>query len=171
MRMPFSTPARLLTGTERRPRGASAPGAGGAGGAGDAAVAGAGGAGVRDDRAVPLAGGAGAARDDLAQEGALDALHLAAAAARLAGGQVGAGRGAGAGALGAQHGGVDRDRRLDAERRLHQVELEAQDRVGAGPGARPGATALAARRGAEEGVHDVLEADERAAGTARAGTA
>src|SRR5262249_15120613 len=69
------------------------------------------------------------------------------------------------GAGGAQHRGVDRDWRLDAERGLLQIELEAQDRVGARPGARP----RAPRRGrAKERVHDVLEADERAA-SARTG--
>ena len=53
-----------------------------------------------------------------------------------------------------------------AERGLVQVELQPQDRVGAGPGAR----AWSARgRVAEERVHDVLEADERAgAGAGRA---
>ena len=56
--------------------------------------------------------------------------------------------------------GVDGDRRLDAERGLVQVELEPQDRVGAGPDARARPTAGGA---AEERVHDVLEADERAA--------
>src|SRR5204863_6906904 len=48
--------------------------------------------------------------------------------------------------------------RVDAERGLVQVQFQAQDRVGAGAGAR----ARAARGGrAEEGVHDVREADER----------
>src|SRR3954470_15543438 len=127
----------------------------------DPAVAGAGGTGVRDDRAVALADLAGPRRDDLAEEGALHGLDLAAPAAGLAGGQVGAGGRAGAGALGAQHRGVDGDRRLDAEGGLDQVQFEAQDGVGAraGAGTRPPGTAAGGR--AEERVHDVLEADER----------
>ena len=59
--------------------------------------------------ALALAGLAGSGRHDLPEEGPLDALHLAAAATGLAGREVGAGRGAGPGALRAEDRGVDGD--------------------------------------------------------------
>src|SRR5690606_24613228 len=125
----------------------------------DPAVAATGRAGVRDDRAVPLADRAWAGRDDLAEEGALDGLHLAAPATRLARGQVGAGGGSGAFTRVAEDRRVDSDRSLHTEGGLGEVELETKDRVSArtGPRTRP----TGGTRGAEESVHDVLEADER----------
>ncbi len=116
-------------------------------------------AGVRDQSPVPLAGRARAGRDDLAEERALHRLDLPAAATRVAGCRMRARSGALAVARLAGHCGVDADRGLHTERGLMQVELESQDRVGAG--ARPGAGATRTRV-AEERVHDVLEADERA---------
>src|SRR6185369_9111863 len=74
----------------------------------------------------------------------------------------------GAGAGLADDRGVHADRRLHPERRLVQVEFQAQDGVGPGPGALAG---TAGRGSAEERVHDVLEPDERAGAATGATTA
>src|SRR5919202_3262837 len=114
--------------------------------------------GLRDDLPGAGAGRAGAGGDDLAQEGALHALHLPAARAGGAGGRVGAGRGAGAGARVAEDGGVDGDVLGGAEHRPVEVEVEPDERVTAG--ADPAARTPRAGPAAEEGVHDVAEPAE-----------
>src|SRR5205823_8769871 len=67
-----------------------------------------------DDLAEAAAGGAGPRGDDLAEERALHALHLAAAVADIAHRGRAAGRAARAAALAAEHGGVDREVAGDA---------------------------------------------------------
>ena len=148
IRMPSSTPAGILTVSERRVRTRPSP----------AQV----GARVRDDRAVALAGRCtGRAETTWPRKvRCTDWTSPRPPQVSQVAGWVPARR-AGAGAGGAEHRGVDGDRRLDAERGLVQVELEPQDRVGAGPGTRARARGAAAGA-AEERVHDVLEADERA---------
>ncbi len=93
---------------------------------------------ARDDRAVAAAAGAGARGDHLAEERPGHLLDLAGAPALLAGLGMGARSRALALAGLAEHGGVDGDLPLHAESGLGQVEVDAQQRVGAGthPGAR-----------------------------------
>src|SRR4051812_12176326 len=124
------------------------------------AVAGALGARRRDDLAGARARGADPAGHDLAEEAALDALHLTPPRTGRARDGVGARRGAGPGTDRAEDGGVDGEVLGDAEDRLVQLELDGDERVAAGAGAAAGS---AGGRAAEEGVHDVAEPAEAGA--------
>ena len=125
----------------------------------DASVAGALAAGLGDDLAVATAGGTGAEGADLAEERALDLLHLAATVAGLAGHRARSRCGTAAAADVAQDGGVDLQLTGDPEGRLGELDLEPHERVLAATGARTRSTALGAAGtlAAEEGVHDVGE--------------
>src|SRR4051794_33375190 len=120
------------------------------------ALAGTVGAGMTDLRPDAAALRTGARGDQLAEERPLHRLHLAAAAARGAGLGMGAGSGAGALADAADNRCVEGELARRAERRLVQVEVDPDQRVGtrADPRARP---ASAHPGAAEEGVHDVGE--------------
>ena len=144
--MPSSTPAGIFTVRLRRARTRPSPPhlAHGCG----------------DDRAVALAGRARAGRDDLAEEGALDRLDLAPAAAGVAGASGGcrppcrrrcrSGRRTAVSTLIGASTPNAVSCRSSSSRRI----ASAPGRV-RGRGPRDG-------RAAEERVHDVLEADERA---------
>src|SRR5687767_4901905 len=111
MRMPSSTPAGTFTCSVRRDRTRPSPPH----------------SRVGDDLADARAGRADPAGHDLAEEAALDALHLAAAPAGGARRRVGAGCGPGAGADGAQDGGVDGDVLRRPEDRLVELELDRDE--------------------------------------------
>ena len=111
---------------------------------------------VGDDGAEAVAGGAGTRRADVAEQRALHVLHVAVPMAGAAGDGLGSLAGAGAVAGGAHDGGVDLEVVGDAERRLREVDRQPQQGVLAALGARAGP---AGRALAEEGVHDVVEAE------------
>src|SRR5690606_7548725 len=97
--------------------------------------------------------------DDLAEERALHALHLAAAVADVAHGGAAARGAAGTAALAAEDGGVDGEVAGDALRALLEGEPHPDQRVGAGLHAAARAAPAPAALAAEEGVHDVAEAE------------
>src|SRR5690606_19013103 len=112
---------------------------------------------VGDDGAVAVARGARPRRADVAQQRALDVLDRAVAVARAARDRLGALVGAAAVADLARDGGVDLDVAGDAERGLGERDRQAQQGVLAALRAR--ARSARRRRLAEEGVHDVVEAE------------
>src|SRR5690606_25210572 len=97
--------------------------------------------------------------DDLAEERALHALHLAAAVADVAHGGAAARGAAGTAALAAEDGGVDGEVAGDALRALLEGEPHPAQRAGAGLHAAARAAPAPAALAAEEGVHDVAEAE------------
>ena len=125
------------------------------------------GARVRDRRAVALAGRARLRRDDVAEQAADGALHLAGAVADVARDGLGARLAARALARLAEDRGVDLEVAMRAEDDVLQVEGDAHEGILAPFSTRPGAPAAAARSAAEERLEDVAEATEVRAATER----